>query len=227
MVRTSDLAARNSKLFLLSRCRCRLWLLFLFIQHLVQHISPSLFLWWLLLIVIRLVPVGGRWRSCWLWLSLRLLLSRLLWGLLVGLLVRVVLVTQARAQNSAGKVPGFPRSGQQVLQLDAGDGLKIGDDTRVRKRSRHEHGHDQFTIAIGQRRGHISTDPVDAANGIRHGFGEHGGYIHVHRIIHHAHCTMPRTYGAHNQWLQVIRLSEAVSHVEGCRHLRHVGEGMV
>src|SRR5260370_17454983 len=117
MVRTSDLAARNSKLFLLSRCRCRLSLLFLFIQHLVQHISPGLFLWWLLLIVIRLVPVGGRWRSCWLWLSLRLLLSRLLWGLLVGLLVRVVLVSQERAQDSPVKVPGFPRTRQQLFPL--------------------------------------------------------------------------------------------------------------
>src|SRR5260370_2149905 len=107
MVRTSDLAARNSKLFLLSRCRCRLWLLFLFIQHLVQHISPSLFLWWLLLIVIRLVPVGGRWRSCWLWLSLRLLLSRFLSGLLFGLFLRLFLVSQPLPHNSPLNTPLF------------------------------------------------------------------------------------------------------------------------
>src|SRR5260370_42269649 len=104
MVRTSDLAARNSKLFLLSRCRCRLWLLFLFIQHLVQHISPSLFLWWFFLIVIRPVPVGGGWRSCWLWFALWVLLSRVLWGVLVWVFGPGGLVFQWRDQNSPGKV---------------------------------------------------------------------------------------------------------------------------
>ena len=74
--------------------------------------------------------------------------------LLPILLIRVVFVSQERAQQAAGQIARLGGGRQQILQPHAGNGLQIGRNVRAGERAGQNYRDHQFAVTIGQGRGH-------------------------------------------------------------------------